>query len=234
MFAGRKDRVFFVLSGFFLTNALVAEMIGGKLIQIPALDWLGQSFGPWPLSIGILPWPIVFLTTDLINEYYGYRGVRKITMLTAGFILYTFLLLFLGGLIPAVGFSPVQDADYATVFLQSQWIIAGSLVAFLVAQFLDVLVFVRVRRLTGKRLIWLRATGSTVVSQLIDTFIVQGIGFYVPGKISRAEYFEIAFNSYGTKLAIALAITPLIYLGHWLIDRYLAGEAQDQAPQSNP
>lgn len=210
-----------MLGGFFLTNAIVAELIGGKLIQIPAFAFSGIELGPWPLSVGILPWPVVFLTTDLINEYYGKKGVRQISFLTAGLVVYSFLLLFLTGRMPAVDFSPVDNSTYQRVFLQSQWIMAGSLIAFLVSQFLDVWIFTRIRAQTGKRFIWLRATGSTVVSQGIDTFLVQGVAFYLPGKISLAEWMSIASNSYLIKLGIALAITPLLYLGHALIDRYL-------------
>lgn len=220
----RKEKLFFVLGGFFLTNAIVAELIGGKLIQISAFTFLGMEWGPWPLSVGILPWPVVFLTTDLINEYYGKKGVRQISFLTAGLIVYSFLLLFITGGMPAVDFSPVDNATYQRVFLQSQWIMVGSLIAFLVSQFLDVWIFTRIRARTGKRFIWLRATGSTLVSQGIDTFLVQGVAFYLPGKISLAEWMSIASNSYVIKLGIALAITPLLYLGHALIDRYLQKE----------
>ncbi|MBM3170874.1 MAG: queuosine precursor transporter [Bacteroidetes bacterium] len=221
---GRREKLFFVLGGFFLTNALVAELIGGKLIQVAGITLGSFELGPWPLSVGILPWPVVFLTTDLINEYYGQKGVRQISFLTAGLVLYAFLILFLTGGMPAVDFSPVDDATYQRVFLQSQWIMAGSLVAFLVSQFLDVWIFTRIRALTGKRYIWLRATGSTVVSQGIDTFLVQGIAFYLPGQISFEEWMSIALNSYVFKLGIALSITPLLYLGHAVIDRYLAKE----------
>ena len=221
---GRRERLFFVLGGFFLTNALVAELIGGKLIQVPAFALGSWQLGPWPLSVGILPWPVVFLTTDLMNEYYGHKGVRQISFLTAGLVLYAFLILFLTGGMPAVDFSPVDDATYQRVFLQSQWIMAGSLVAFLISQFLDVWIFTRIRAATGKRFIWVRATGSTVVSQGIDTFLVQGIAFYLPGAIDFGEWMSIASNSYVFKLGIALGITPLLYVGHGLIDRYLAKE----------
>ena len=135
-----------------------------------------------------------------------------------------FFILFLTGGMPAVDFSPVDDATYQRVFLQSQWIMAGSLVAFLISQFLDVWIFTRIRSVTGKRFIWLRATGSTVVSQGIDTFLVQGIAFYLPGAIDFGEWMSIASNSYVFKLGIALGITPLLYVGHGLIDRYLAKE----------
>lgn len=223
MFKSRREIVFMVLAGFFITNAIMAEMVGGKLISLG--PWFGM--GPWNLSIGILPWPIVFLATDLTNEYFGQKGVRQLTLLTSGLIGYCFLLLWLCMAFPAASFSPVGDEAFAQVFNQSRSIIIGSLIAFLVSQFVDVFVFWFVRNRTGKRLIWLRATGSTVVSQLVDTFLVQGIAFYLPGTITFAQWMEIGMNGYSMKLAIALLVTPLIYLGHFAIDRYLAGEKKD-------
>lgn len=214
----RKEIVFIVLAGFFVTNAIVGEMIGGKLIQL----------GPFMMSIGIIPWPVVFLSTDLINEYFGRKGVQMITFLTAGLIIYTFIILYAGMNVNAAPFSPVTSGQFGAVFGQSMWIIAGSLTAFLLSQFVDVGVFWLVRSRTGHRMIWLRSTGSTVVSQLIDTFVVTGIAFLVPGKISLSEYLNISFTGYIFKFIIALAVTPLIYVGHSAIHRYLGEEASER------
>ncbi|MBN2520905.1 MAG: queuosine precursor transporter [Bacteroidales bacterium] len=207
----RKDIVFIILAGFFITNAVVGEVIGGKLIQL----------GPFSMSIGIIPWPVVFLTTDLINEYFGKQGVRKLTLLTAVLIGYTFLLLFAAMYVKASHNSPVQDEAFNMVFGQSLWIIVGSITAFMTSQLIDVFVFWMLRKKTGERHIWLRATGSTVISQLIDTFIVTGIAFYLPGKLSLAEYLNTAFTGYSSKLIIAVILTPFIYIGHSAIDKYI-------------
>lgn len=215
MFNSKKNIVFIVLAGIFITNAIVAELIGGKLIQI----------GPFIMSIGIVPWPIVFLTTDLINEYYGKKGVKRLTLITAGLIAYAFIILFFAIQLPAAkGISPVSDSDFYTVFGQSMWIIIGSIVAFLLSQFIDVFIFWLLRDQTGGKMIWLRSTGSTVVSQLIDTFVVLGIAFWLPGKMSTETFINAALTGYTFKLIIAIALTPLIYLGHGLIDKYLGDE----------
>jgi uncharacterized integral membrane protein (TIGR00697 family) len=211
MFTSKRDLIFVILAGVFITNAVVAELIGGKLIQI-----YGYTF-----SLGILPWPIVFITTDLINEYFGHNGVRKLTMITAVLICYAFLLLFLGMNIPAVDFSPVKDAEFNAVFGQSMWIIVGSVIAFIVSQLLDVFFFGEFKKRTGDKHIWLRATGSTMLSQLIDTFIVLSIAFYLPGKIDAKQFWEMGSVGYATKLVIAVLLTPFIYLGHWIIGRVL-------------
>jgi len=219
MFNTKRDIVFTILAGIFITNAIVAELIGGKIIQL----------GPFIMSIGIIPWPVVFLTTDLINEYYGKNGVKKLTFITASLIAYAFIVLFFSINIPAAkGISAVTDEQFQAVFGQSMWIIFASIIAFLVSQFVDVFIFWLLRNRTGGKMIWLRSTGSTVVSQLIDTFIVLGIAFWLTGKMSTDEYINAALTGYTFKLIIAILLTPLIYLGHYLVNNYLGKELSDQ------
>ena len=215
MFKTKKEFVFVILAGIFITNAVVAELIGGKLIQI----------GPFVMSIGILPWPIVFLTTDLINEYFGEKGVRKLSFITAALIAYAFVILLLAINVPAAkGISPVNDNQFHAVFGQSMWIIVGSLIAFVVSQLIDVSVFWYFKNKTGNQKIWLRTTGSTVISQLFDSFIVLGIAFWLPGKIDFKTFISSALTGYVFKLSIAILLTPMIYLGHHLIKKYLSDE----------
>jgi queuosine precursor transporter len=214
-FNKRKDLVFIILAGFFVTNAIVAELIGGKLVQF---------FGLFTQSIGIILWPVVFLLTDLINEHYGKQGVRKLTYITVGLIAYTFLLLSVALNIKAVSFSPVNDEVFKTIFGQSQWIIAGSIIAFFLSQLVDVYIFWIFRNRTGGKMIWLRATGSTVVSQLVDTFVVQYIAFVLPGKWAFDEFLVNASWGYAFKLLVAVCLIPLIYAGHFAINKFLAKE----------
>ena len=212
MFKSKKELVFIILAGIFITNAVTAELIGGKLIQI----------GPFVMSIGILPWPIVFLSTDLINDYFGKEGVKKLSYITAALIAYSFILLFLAMTIPAAtGISPVDDEQFKAVFGQSMWIIVGSIIAFLISQLIDVYIFSYFKKKTGNNKIWLRATGSTVVSQLFDSFIVLGIAFWLPGKINTETFVSSALTGYTFKLGTAVLLTPIIYLGHYWIEKYI-------------
>ena len=211
MFQSRKDMVYVILAGIFITNAVVAELIG-KLIYV----------GPYLMSVGILPWPIVFVTTDLINEYFGEKGVKKLSLITACLIAYCFVLLFIALKIPAVkGDGLVTDGQFTAVFGQSMWIIVGSITAFLISQLIDVSIFHFFKRKTGNKMIWLRSTGSTVISRLFDSFIVLGIAFWMTGKISTEQYIASAFTGYFVKLVIAILLTPLIYLGHSIIEKYI-------------
>lgn len=212
MFQSKKDIVYIILAGIFITNAVVAELIGGKLIYV----------GPYLMSVGILPWPVVFVTTDLINEYFGEKGVKKLSLITACLIAYCFVLLYVALKIPAVkGDGLVTDEQFYAVFGQSMWIIVGSITAFLVSQLIDVTIFHFFKRKTGNKMIWLRSTGSTVISQLFDSFIVLGIAFWMTGKINTEQYIASAFTGYFVKLTIAILLTPLIYLGHSQIEKYI-------------
>ena len=237
----RRDVLFLILGGFFLTNALLGELIGGKLFFLGDPEFsadLGPfAVGPFVMSVGVLPWPVVFLTTDLVNEYFGKRGVRQLTFLGIGMISYAFIVLFLALQIPATSFSPVAGEAFANVFGQSLWIIVGSLAAFALSQLVDVVVFHTFRSRTGARWLWLRATGSTVFSQLVDTFVILAIAFYLPGKITGQQFVSTALTQYVYKFTVAVSLTPLIYLGHSAAERFLgrdvAHELAEQAARES-
>ena len=222
---GRKQWLFVFLAGLFITNAVTAELISNKLIEIPIkFNFLGSEFGPFVTIVGILPWPVVFLLTDLLNEFYGFKAVRKLSWITAILIAYCFLIVGLSIEIPAVnipGSNLSDDIAYRKVFGQAQMVIIGSICAFLVSQLLDASLFSWIKSKTGDRYIWLRSTGSTLFSQLIDSCIVLYIGFVLPGSLSFAEFMRIAPTNYILKIIIAILLTPFIYLGHYLIRRYL-------------
>jgi len=221
----RRQWLFIALAGLFITNAVTAELISNKLIQIP-LSWqfLGKQFGPFITIIGILPWPVVFLLTDLMNEFYGQKAVRRLSWITSALIAYCFLIVGISMSIPAheiPGSKLATNSAYNLVFGQAQAVIVGSIVAFLVSQLLDAFLFEKIKQRTGNKFIWLRSTGSTMISQLIDSYIVLYIGFVLPGAMTLETYFEVAPTNYILKMLIAILLTPLIYLGHYLVKRYL-------------
>ena len=221
----RRQWLFVFLVGLFVTNAITAELISNKLIEIPLTFSVGDSnFGPFVTIVGVLPWPVVFILTDLLNEFYGEKAVRRISWITAILIAYCFLIVTLALHLPAKeipGSSLATDSEFTKVFGQAQMVIVGSIAAFLFSQLMDATIFHWIKNKTGNRFIWLRSTGSTVISQLVDTIVVLYVGFVLPGTLSFNDFLKIAPTNYFLKLLIAIALTPLIYLGHYLVKRYL-------------
>ena len=221
----RRQWLFVFLVGLFVTNAITAELISNKLIEIPLTFSVGDSiFGPFVTIVGVLPWPVVFILTDLLNEFYGEKAVRRISWITAILIAYCFLIVTLALHLPAKeipGSSLATDAEFTKVFGQAQMVIVGSIAAFLFSQLMDATIFHWIKNKTGNRFIWLRSTGSTVISQLVDTIVVLYVGFVLPGTLSFNDFLKIAPTNYFLKLLIAIGLTPLIYLGHYLVKRYL-------------
>jgi uncharacterized integral membrane protein (TIGR00697 family) len=226
--ASRETRLLVILAAILISSAIVAELISVKLFEIRFYAWLGidQMF---TLTAGALLWPLVFLTTDTVNEFFGHRVVRFITWVTVAMISWTFLVSTLAIRVPAAGFSPVGDDVFAQVFGQSAWIIAGSVIAFAISQLVDVAVFHRIRSALEGRHIWARATGSTIVSQLIDSFVVIYIAFWLPGflggkGVTAAQALTISLSSFGYKVGVAVLLTPLIYLTHSAVEAWLGPE----------
>ena len=222
----RKEKLYITLAGFFITNAILAELVGGKIFTFEIPGMLFWQTTTANLSVGVLVWPVVFIMTDIINEYFGMSGVRRVTLLTIVLISYVFVALYFMGNTHAASFSAINDENFNVVFGTGQSIIIGSLVAFAVGQFLDFFVFHQLKLRTGHRHLWRRATGSTVVSQLVDTFVVLYIAFVLPGKWSNAEFLKVATSNYFYKLLIAVAVTPVIYAVHVMIDNYLKDEVK--------
>lgn len=236
--AEKKQNLFLILCGIFLTNALLAEVIGVKIFSAenflgipPAqLRLSGGSALDFNLTAGVIIWPIVFVTTDIINEYFGREGVRKISILTALLISYTFLIIWFVTLLPPAAFwtdlyksqTGIDiNAAFSLIFRQGLGIIIGSITAFLIGQLLDAHVFHLLKRVTGNKRIWLRATGSTLISQLIDSFVVLIVAFYLFGNWSLEQVISVSIINYMYKCAAAIALTPLLYIAHGIIDRYL-------------
>lgn len=238
-------KLYIILGGVFIASAIIAEVIGVKLFSLEHtlgldpfnLNIFGTNFS-FNLTAGVLLWPVVFIMTDIINEYYGLKGVRFLSFLAAALIAYTFIA-FQGAisLTPAdfwksnftgQGIDNANDA-YKIILGQGSWIIIGSLFAFLLGQILDVTIFHSIKRWTGEKKIWLRATGSTLVSQLIDSFVVLFIAFYIGPRVSANQgapwnlqlVLAVCTGNYIYKFIVAIIMTPVIYLVHYGIEKYL-------------
>jgi len=244
----KPTRLFIILSGIFTVNALMAEFIGVKIFSLEAsFGWqpveiplFGNTYS-FNLTCGVLIWPVVFVMTDIINEYYGRRGVKFISWLTAFLVGFGFLAV--AGAIQTepnawwitskqtAGIENMNNA-FNGIYGQGLGIIVASMAAFLAGQMIDVFVFHKIKRLTGEKKIWLRATGSTLVSQLVDSFVVLFIAFYffplwVKGQGQpwpMDQLIAICIVNYIYKFFVAILMTPVIYLLHAWIERYIGKE----------
>jgi uncharacterized integral membrane protein (TIGR00697 family) len=239
----RPTKLFLGFTAFFVANALIAESIGTKLFSLEKLfgqhpvnfTLFGQSGMSFVLTCGVLLWPLEFVMTDIVNEYFGPRAVRRISITAIIIIAYAFLMYYLSiGIPPAdvwlqssakQGVANIQDS-YNAVFGQNMRIIIGSLVAFFVSQLVDVSVFHKIKKMTGDKHLWLRATGSTLVSQLVDSYIVLFIAF--SGVFSWQLILAIGMMNYTYKFVMAIVLTPVIYVVEGRIEKYVGHETAKQ------
>ncbi|MEP6584550.1 MAG: queuosine precursor transporter, partial [Ginsengibacter sp.] len=239
----RPTKLFISISCFFIANALIAEAIGTKLFSLEGLFGLhpanftlfGESGLAFTLTCGVVLWPLEFVITDIINEYYGPRAVRRISFTAVALIAYAFCMYFIAIALPPaqvwLGSSKAQGVDniqtsFSAIFGQNMRIIIGSVVAFLVSQVVDVTVFHRIKRATGHKHLWLRATGSTLVSQLVDSYIVLFIAF--SGIFKWQLILAVGIMNYLYKFFMALILTPVIYYVEKRIEKYVGHETANQ------
>ena len=248
-FQENKHQKLFIFLGFlFLTNAIVAEVIGTKIFSLegslglpPAGISLGGETFDFNLTAGVMLWPVVFILTDIINEYYGRKGVKTLSYLAAGMLVYSFLMILGAMQLEGADFwikskqeqgIPEMDTAFNAILGQGLFIIMGSLFAFLIGQLVDAFVFAQVKKRTGHNMIWLRATGSTIVSQFIDSYVVLFIAFYFGADWSAATVLKIGTINYIYKLSVAILLTPVLYAVHAGIDRYLGRDLSDKMMKS--
>jgi len=243
----KPTKLFLGFTAFFCCNALIAEAIGTKIFSLEKLFGLhpvnftlfGQSGLSFNLTCGVLLWPLEFVLTDIVNEYYGPKAVRRISFTAVALIAYAFLMYFISiGVPPAdfwitsnqsSGIDNMQNS-FNAIFGQGMKIIIGSLVAFLVSQFVDVYIFHRIKRVTGDKRIWLRATGSTLVSQLVDSYIVLFIAF--SGTFQWQMILAIGMMNYIYKFAMALILTPVIVWVEKRIEKYVGHDVARRMKRS--
>lgn len=212
-----RINLFITLVAVFLTCLVVGDMVGGKLTSF-------ELFGrEWIWSVGQLAFPVTFILTDILNEFYGRKVVRRITYLAFFMVGLTFCIIYAAGAMPWAPltldphWTGVTPSSFSVVFTQATKIQIASMIAFLVGNLVDISVFFFLKKLTGNRMLWLRSTGSTAISQLIDTFIISAIIWL--GKVGFSNYLTIVFTSYVIKLAAAIVVTPIIYALHDVIEK---------------
>ncbi len=257
----KPTKIFIGITAFFVANALIAECIGTKLFSLEKLfgfsplkfSLLGEKDLSITLTCGVLLWPLEFVITDIVNEYFGPKAVRRISYTAVALISYAFLMFYMAMHIPPDNFwltykqdsgIPNMQNAFTAIFGQGMWIIFGSIVAFLVSQIVDVTVFHRIKKITGEKKVWLRATGSTMISQLVDSYVVLFIAFKLGNSWSWQRVLAIGMVNYSYKFILAVILTPLIYFIEHRIEKYVGyetarkmklaamGQTGDGAPKS--
>jgi hypothetical protein len=219
-----SQRLFVYLGAIFVACLLLGDIIGGKTIATP----LG------PISVGIIPFPVTFLLTDVVNDFYGRRGARFLTFLGFFMAVLAWVVLQLSNALPVDPSTYFSQAEFSKIFGGSAQLFVASMLAYMVSQLLDIHIFQFWKALTESRHLWLRATGSTVVSQLIDTVTINVVFWWWTasaspdsflGKLPVGERWEWIFRKvgreYGIKVVIAVLLTPVVYAVHGAIVRRL-------------
>ena len=209
--------LFVTLVAIFMTCLVVGDLIGGKVTSIT----LGGK--EWPFSAGQLAFPVTFILTDILNEFYGRKVARRVTLLAFFMVGMTVGIIAIAGQLGWASFTASKDWTgvtppvFDTVFSQAMWIQVSSMFAFLIGNYIDIAVFFLFKKLTGERYLWLRATGSTAVSQLIDTIVISAM-VWLP-KMTFGAYVDLVITSYVIKLTIAILVTPVLYGLHALLEK---------------
>lgn len=231
-----RQKLYLWLTAFFVSCLLIADIVGIKLFRIPLGFEVALPFSSSPIdaiehTCGMLTFPVTFLLTDLLNEYYGTKGARRVTYI--GLVMASFVFIVMN-IAQAMPYLPkdfnIKQEHFDAVFGSAKVMYVASLSAYLVGQLCDIWVFHAIKRVTGGRYLWLRATGSTVVSQMLDSFVVSYLAFSLGRRVfpdpavppaDFGDILKIAATGYTLKFVVAIAITPLIYLGRGVIHKYI-------------
>jgi hypothetical protein len=214
-----RAKLFLTLTSVFVTSLVVGDLIGGKLMGVPLFGQVHY------LSVGFIPFPITFLLTDLINEFYGKKAARTVTWVGFGMAVFTLVVITVAVAMPwhpdtlQPSWTGLTPNTFDQVFASGRRILIASMTAYVVAQLIDIAVFHRLKSLTKGKLLWVRATGSTVISQLIDTIVIQSMVW--SGNLELPKLTNLIITSWVGKVIIAILLTPLIYAGHALVQRVL-------------
>lgn len=222
------------LAAFSCACLMIGDVVGIKLFSFPLpfnipVFWSDTPIQAVSHTCGMLVFPITFLITDLINEYFGPSAARRVAFMGVAFNMFAFLVMNVAQYAPRLD-APfnVSQSSFDAVFGSAKGLFLASTLAYLVGQLSDISIFRLLKRFTGGKALWLRATGSTLISQLLDSFVVSFVAFslwrqWFPDPATPPATFpqvlEIAATGYVLKFVIAVALTPLIYAGHGLIDR---------------
>lgn len=233
----RRTTLYVWISGVFVTSLVVANIIGSKLFSFELTFPIVGTI-PVEHTVGMIPFPLTFLLTDLVNEYYGRKAARRLTFIAFAMAVLAFIFISAGRAIPikeGVPGTATHDA-FENIFGQATLMYIASILAFLVGSLIDIWLFGVFKRLTGDRFVWFRATGSTIVSQVFDSFVITWLFFMGLPLLLEKQHADLGFvlqtaaTGYVLKFVIAVLLTPVIYLGRWIIREFFGMQPMRAKP----
>ncbi len=221
------QRIYLLLGALFITSLVVSNLIFQKFFYWYPLDLEIFDSKLFEISVGILPYPITFLITDLISEIYGKKRANDIVIVGIFASLFSLLIIYTASIVPATSWSPVSDSLFNTVFGNSTIAVFASMLTYLFAQFVDIQIYHFWKRVTKGKHLWLRNNFSTWFSQFVDTFtiILLLCSF---GIIDWANFKGLLISGFLFKVLIAALDTPFLYLGVYLFRRRFKLKVNDE------
>lgn len=212
------QKIYLFLGALFITSLVVSNLIFQKFFYWYPVDI--EIFGSklFEISVGILPYPITFLITDLISEIYGKKRANQVVVAGIFASFFSFLIVFVSGIVPATSWSPVGNEMFSTVFGNTILAVFASMMAYLFAQFVDIQIYHFWKQLTKGKHLWLRNNFSTFLSQFVDTFTVVGL-LCLFEIIAWDKFLGLLISGFLFKVLVAACDTPLLYLGVYIFRR---------------
>ena len=212
------NKIYFILAGLFITSLVSSNLIFTKIFYWYPFDINFMGVKLFELSVGILPYPLTFLITDLISEIYGQKKADQVVITGIFEYVFSILLIFISSQVPAIEGSPINDATFNNVFLNAPLAVLASMLTYLFAQFIDIRVYHFWKRLTKGKHLWLRNNFSTFTSQFVDTFTIVSL-LIIFEILPQDKFLVLIVSGFLFKLMVAIFDTPLLYLCVWLFRR---------------
>ncbi|GAK91381.1 putative preQ0 transporter [Nonlabens ulvanivorans] len=209
----KAHRIYLVLAALFICSLVVSNLIFQKFFY-----WNPLGLFNFEISVGLLPYPITFLITDLVSEIYGRRKANDLVLAGIFASVFSLGIIYVADMAPATGFSAIQDDVFNKVFGATTIAVIASMLAYLFAQFVDIQIYHFWKRLTKGKMLWLRNNASTIFSQFVDTMSVLLLLCYYD-VIPWERFWPLLGAGFLFKLLVALIDTPLLYLGVFIFRR---------------
>ncbi|MDP8244022.1 MAG: queuosine precursor transporter [Candidatus Hinthialibacter antarcticus] len=220
-----QERVFIACAGIFIASLVSCNLIFQKFFTWSPFGWY-----TFEISVGLIPYPITFLVTDIVSEIYGRKRADQIVISGLLASIFVMGLILIAQAVPQTDWSPVSNEEFSKVFGLFGPAVFASMCAYLAAQFIDIRLFHFWKRLTKGRHLWLRNNASTIVSQLVDTIMVISL-LCIFETIEWSRWYGLVENGFVYKITFALLDTPLFYLANWKLRKWMNLGKYDEIPE---